>query len=90
MEKDQSNFESEIFAGRRFSNIQKYLREIRKSPSILPIVNYENMSVRTDQHKAELFNSFFQKVYSNKVDYKPTVLRRKFNSLHITEKLISN
>ena len=24
MEKNQSNFESEIYAGRRFSNIQKY------------------------------------------------------------------
>ena len=65
MEKDQSNFESEIFAGRQFSNIQKYLTAIRKSPSIPPIVNYENTSARTDQKKAELFNSFFQKVYSN-------------------------
>ena len=35
-------------------------------------------------------NSFFQKVYIKNVDYKPTVLRRKLNSLHITEKLISN
>ena len=90
MEKDQSNFESEVFAGRRFSNIQKYLRAIRKSPSIPPIVNYANTSARTDQHKAELFDSFFQKVYSDKVDYKPAVLRRKLNSLHITEKLITD
>ena len=90
MEKDQSNFESEVFAGRRFSNIQKHLRAIRKSPSIPPIVNYANTSARTDQHKAEFFNSFFQKVYSNKVDYKPAVLRRKLSSLHITEKLITD
>ena len=84
MEKDQLNFEStEIL------NIQKYLRAIRKSSSIPPIVNYENTSARTDQHKGELFNSFFQKV-SVKVDYKPTVLRRKLNSLLITQKLISN
>ena len=90
MEKDQSNFESEVFAGRRFSNIQKYLWAIRKSPSMPPIVNYANTSARTHQHKAELFNSFFQKVYINKVDYKPAVLRRKPHSLHITEKLKTN
>ena len=29
-------------------------------------------------------------MYSNKVDYKPAVLRRKFNSVHITEKLITD
>ena len=29
-------------------------------------------------------------MYSNKVDYKPAVLRRKFYSLHITEKLITD
>ena len=90
MGKDQSKFESEVFAGRWFSNIQKYLRAIRKSSSIPPIVNYANTSARTDQLKAELFNSFFQKVYSNKVNYKPAVLRRKLNSLHITEKLITD
>ena len=90
MRKNQSNFDSEFFAGRRFSNIQKYLRAIRKSPSIPPIVNYANTSARTDQNKAELFISFFQKVYSNRVDYKPAVLRRKFNSQHITEKLITD
>ena len=60
MKRNKSNFESEIFTGRRFSNIQKYLRAIRKSPSMPPIVNYENTSTRTDQPKAELFNSFFQ------------------------------
>ena len=61
-----------------------------QSPSIPPIVNYAKTSARTNQHKAELFNSFFQKVYINKVDYKPAVLRRKLNSLHITEKLITD
>ena len=90
MKKYRSNFDSEVFAGRRFSNIQKYLRAIRKSPSIPPIVNYANTSARTDQNKAELFNSFFQKVYSNNFDYKPAVLRRKFNSQNITEKLITD
>ena len=90
MEKHQSNFESEVFAERRFIKIQKYLRAIRKSPSIPPIVNYVKTSARADQHKAELFSSFFQKVYSNKDDYKPAVSRKKLNSLHITEKLITD
>ena len=35
-------------------------------------------------------NSFFQKVYSKTIDCKPTVLRRALNTLHITEKLMSN
>ena len=61
MEKDQSNFGSEVFAGRRFSNIQKYLRAIRKSPPIPPIVKYANTSTRTDQHKAELLTHFSKK-----------------------------
>ena len=73
IEKDQSIFESENFAGRRFSNIQKNFRAIRKSPSIPPIVHYANRSARTDQHIAEFLNSFLQKVYSNKVDYHPAV-----------------
>ena len=85
IEKDQSNFESKIFIGRRFGNIQKYLRAKRKSPSITPFVIYENTSARTDQHNAELFNSFFQKRYKNKVDYEPTVSRREHNSLLITD-----
>ena len=46
IDKDQSIFETEIFAGRRFSKIQKYLRANRKSPSTPPLVNYASRSAR--------------------------------------------
>ena len=82
---DLKMFETEIFQSRQFSNIQKYLRCVRKSPNVPPVVTLSTQKTETDQEKAKLFNQFFQSVFNEKQHHCITFENRGLNSLLFSE-----
>ena len=82
---DLKMFETEIFQSRQFSNIQKYLRCVRKSPNVPPVVTLSTQKAETDQEKAKLFNQFFQSVFNEKQHHCITFENRGLNSLLFSE-----
>ena len=65
---DQVIFESEIFATRQFSVIQKYLRSIKKVTPFPSEMHLNEETADTNEEKAELFILFFNsKVFNSKI-----------------------
>ena len=64
---DQVIYESEIFATRQFSVIQKYLRSIKKVTPFPSEMHLNEQTANTNEEKAELFNLFFQSVFNSKI-----------------------
>ena len=83
---DQKEFEHLVFENGTFSQIQKYFKSIEKS-SQLPSEMYLNDQIAvTDKEKAQLFNEFFQSVFTNS-DYQRTSDNSKpskVDKLHFT------
>ena len=63
-EKDFAEYEKSVFEGRTCSKIQKYLKCIRKTPSIPPTVNFDKTVASINVEKAEVFNQCFASVFS--------------------------
>ena len=83
---DQCNHETEIFKSGIFSNVQKYLKTIMKTSSIPTEVFLDDKSANTDIEKAELFNQYFQSVFSkNHYDYTLTEGQPKLSMIHFSE-----
>ena len=82
---DLKMFETKIFQSRQFSNIQKYLRCVRKLPNVPPVVTLSTQKAETDQEKAKLFNQFFQSVFNEKQHHCITFENRGLNSLLFSE-----
>ena len=61
---DQAAYEAEIFGSGRFDKLQKYFKSLRKSSDIPTSVFWNSTSADTDKDKADLFNSFFQSVFT--------------------------
>ena len=68
LETDQLNFEKPIFAGGKFSDIQKYFKSIKKTRQFPAEMFLEIEIGTTDLEKAELFNVFAQSFCSS-TDY---------------------
>ena len=65
LNEDQKEFEHLVFENGTFSQTQKYFKGIQKS-SQLPSEMYLNDQIAvTDKEKAQLFNDFFQSVFTN-------------------------
>ena len=64
---DQVIYESEIFATRQFSVIQKYLRSIEKVTPFPSEMHLNEQTANTNEEKAELFNLFFKSVFNSKI-----------------------
>ena len=63
-EEDLSQFETKVLKTRTFSQIQKYLKCVRKTPTIPPTVrNGSNVSTN-GKEKCELFNYYFVGLFS--------------------------
>ena len=62
---DQQNHERELFKEGHFDKLQKYLRNVRRSTTLLSEMYLDGEKARSDQVKAELFNRYFHSVYSN-------------------------
>ena len=61
--KDQTCFEERVFKGRRFPDIQKYLKTIRKTSRSPEILKWNSEVAETELSMAELLNGFFQSVF---------------------------
>ena len=89
IDSDLCCFEADVFQTRRFSNIQKYLSSIRKNPSIPPIIKLNETIAESSEDRANLFNSFFQSVFTKKKQsITPDHTKREVNDIQITEKKI--
>ena len=62
---DLASFEENVFKSRQFSQIQKYLKCIRKNPQIPPTVKLNNIEASDDTEKANLFNTYFCSVFND-------------------------
>ena len=86
LNEDQKKFEHLVFENGTFSQIQKYFKSIQKS-SQLPSEMYLNDQIAvTDKEKAQLFNEFFQSVFTIS-DYQRTSDNSKpskVDKLHFT------
>ena len=86
-EKDLAQYEKLVFEGRTFSKIQKYLKCLRKTPSVPPTVIFD----MTDTSKnAEVFNQYFALVFSKsnmQPRYEPNNI---LNTAYYTEEQISD
>ena len=83
---DQCNLETEIVMSGIFSNVQKYLKTIMKTSSIPTEVFLDDRSANTDIEEAELFNQYFQSVFSkNHHDYTLTEGQPKLSMIHFSE-----
>ena len=61
--KDQTCFEERVFKGRRFPDIQKYLKTIRKTSRSPEILKWNSEVAETELSMAELLNGLFQSVF---------------------------
>ena len=89
-EKDLAEHEKSVFEGRKFIKIQKFLKCIRKTPSICPTVNFDKTVASINVEKAEVFNQYFASVFSKsnmQPGYAPNNI---LNTANYTEDQISD
>ena len=87
LETDQLNFENTVFAGGKFSDIQKYFNSIKNTTQFSAEMLLENEIGTTDLEKAELFNIFAQFVVtSTDCQSKPELESpMKIEKMHFTQ-----
>ena len=66
IDSDLCCFQADVFQTRRFSNTQKYLSSIRKNPSIPSIIKLNETIAESREDRANLFDPFFQGVFTKK------------------------
>ena len=85
-------FEKTVFEGRVFSRIQKYLKAIRKTPAIQPVVKFVDKESSCGEEQFNMFNDYFISVFnaqllqSNEIAFP----RRILNQLKATPEIVSN
>ena len=89
-EKDLAEYEKSIFEGRTFSKIQKYLKCVRKTPSIPPTVNFDKTVASINVEKAEVFNQYFASVFSKSNMQPGYDTNNILNTANYTEEQISD
>ena len=89
-EKDLVEYEKSVFEGRTFSKIQKYLKCIRKTPSIPPTVNFDKTVASINVEKAEVFNQYFASVFTKSNMQPGNEPNNILNSANYTEEQISD
>ena len=71
LEYDLCAFEENVFAGRRFSDFQKFLSGIRRSHSMPNKMYWNNREATTDREKTEVFNDYFINVFQLTGSFSP-------------------
>ena len=64
LQKEQHSYETQFFQKGRFSELQKYLKTLTKENHIPQEVFLDDKIARTDAEKVELFNQYFQSVFT--------------------------
>ena len=64
LQRDQDEFERKIFHAENFSEIQKYLKSIRRGTQLPSEIYLEDSKATTDEEKTDLFNTFLQSVFT--------------------------
>ena len=83
---DQAEFEK-IFRGRKFSDLQKYLRSLHKSSRFPETMKYEDEKSNDDAQKNKFFSSFFSNVFlkRNQIDQTRTFAKKTYNHVYVSE-----
>ena len=76
-EDDLVEYEKTVLEGRTFSKIQKYLKCIRKTPTIPLTAKDGNTESSNEREKCELFNDYFVSVFGTKKNIKPVSYLQK-------------
>ena len=87
---DQADYEENIFRGKKFSELQRYLRSIRKGSRFPDRMTYKEHKAHNDKEKSLLFNEFFTNVFT-KTDQIPETFSTpngEHNKINISEKQI--
>ena len=69
---DQAAYEAKVFAGRRFTDLQKYLNKIKTSRKYPQKMHLGDQIVTEDGPKADLFNQFFASTFQTDHSLFPT------------------
>ena len=89
---DLENFEKTVFEVKVFSRIQKYLKAIRKTPEIPPVVKYDDKESFCGDEQCNMFNDYLLSVFnalllqSNEITFPRQIL----NQLKLTLKIVFN
>ena len=86
---DLAEFESSVFNNPKLSEIQKYLKCIRKTPSIPPSIKLNGRVGAEDVAKAELFNKYFTSMFGRKDSTRTEIGDSLLNSLKCTPEDVS-
>ena len=63
LNEDQAEFESKVIQGRRFSDLQKYLKSSHKSSRYPETMKYKDAQTNEDNKNCAFFSEFFSKVF---------------------------
>ena len=90
LKQDQADFEDNIFRGRRFSDLQKYLKSVFKCNRYPETMSYKDNKTNEDSQKCKYFKYFFSSVFlaSNTIKMKNSYEKRKFNKVNIDQRKI--
>ena len=93
LSEEQRAFETKVFSGRKFSEIQKYLKAIRRNDGWPSNMKWGNNLAECPEEMAELLNKHFQSVFSpgtpqNNVNYLQPLQIDCISTVKVTEEKI--
>ena len=91
MENDLIEFEKSIFEERLFSRIQKYLKSIRKSPEIPPVVKNGSKEPVSKTEQCNMFNDYFISVFNKQTLEMPSTTPplNRLNQIRVTPETVA-
>ena len=78
----------QVFEGRTFSKILKYLKSTTKSAKIPQLVTLESSAATCDKDNAELFNNYFVNVFDDPEENRTTSKNALMNTVNRLESKI--
>ena len=92
LKEDQADFEDKIFRGRRFSDLQKYLKSVFKCNGYPETMSYKDNKTNEDSQKCKHFNDLFSSVFlkSKTIKMNNAYKKQKFNKVNIEKRKIKD
>ena len=91
MENDLIEFEKSVFEDRVFSRLQRYLKSIRKSPEIPPVVKNGSKESVSETEQCNMFNDYFISVFNKQTLEMPSTTPplNRLNQIRVTPETVS-